>query len=278
MHQKLRVVDLGPHLEIVQLLGALVEQPGLLDVVVAPVIVGQQQQRLAVQRILVNDLLECLDGLGLLAVGQLHAGLELQDFQPVGLVELVFVDRAYLREQRVAAIKFPNRDENVRRANRRGDFPALVCRSGIAVRREGEVVRAFVDVNIGELIEHLGVGLAHAADDLVVGGGFFGFSQAKVGVGLMQPVVGVVRLCLDQLAEQRHALAVLLLLQLALGDAEFPVELVRREKGGLAIGRLGREIFFTDQVAVADEAINVAVLTAELERAHQFLLRLHMLV
>ena len=117
------------------------------------------------------------------------------------------------------------------------------ARIGFAVLRQGEVVRPFVDVNIGELIDHPGVGLAHAADDLVVGAGFFGFSQAKVGVGLMQPVVGVVRLCLDQFSEQRHLLAVLLLLQLALGHAEFPVELVWREKGGLAIGRLDREIF-----------------------------------
>ena len=81
---------------------------------------------------------------------------------------------------------------------------------------------------------------------------------------------------MDQFAEQRHALAVLLLLQLALGDAELPVDLVRREKGCLVIGRLGREIFFTDQMTVADKAVNVAVLTAQLERAHEFLLRLRM--
>ena len=92
----------------------------------------------------------------------------------------------------------------------------------------------------------------------------------------MQPVVGVVRILLDQFAEQRHALAVLLLLQLALGNAEFPVELVRREQNRLAVGRLGREIFFPDQVAVADEAVDIAVLAAQLERAHEFLLRLRM--
>ena len=165
--------NLGPHFKIVQLLGALEKQLGLLDIVVAPVVVGQQQQRLAIQWIPVDDLLKRFDGLGLLALGQLHAGLELQDLQPVGFLELVFSNRPNLCEQRVAAVKFTHRDEDVRGANRRGDLIILVGSSGVAVRLESEVVRALVDVDVTQLIEHLGVSLAHATDDLVVGGSFY---------------------------------------------------------------------------------------------------------
>ena len=90
----------------------------------------------------------------------------------------------------------------------------------------------------------------------------------------MQPVVGVVRILLDHFTKQRYRFTVLVLLQLALRQAQFPVVFLRRKKKRLAIRRVCGQIVFSDQVAVADQAVDVSILATQLKCAGKFLLGL----
>ena len=93
----------------------------------------------------------------------------------------------------------------------------------------------------------------------------------------MQPVVGIVRILLDHFTKQRHRFTVLVLLQLALRQAQFPVVFLRQKKKRLPICRLCGQIVFTDQVAVANQTVDVSVFPTQLKCPCEFLLGLGML-
>ena len=259
------VLDEGVDFVLFDLGGALVEEFGLLSFAVTAVEAGEQDEGFAIHGVLANEILEVGDGELVLTEGHGDFGAEAGEAQFIRVGHGESVDGLNTIEEAVREFRGAAAGEHFGLAEWPGDVLLRVGGEGVQITFGSEVEEVLGEIDIAEIIQDPGVGLAHAADDLIIARGPEGFAPADKCVGLVEPIIEVVGVLLDEFLEEAGGLVIFLLSEETTGDAEFPIEVRGGEQQGFAIGGFGGEIVGLDEVAIAEDAVDIAVLAAEFE-------------
>ena len=238
------VLDECGHFVLFDLGGALEEEFGFLTFVASAVEVGKEDEGFAVHGILSDEVFEAGDGELVLTEGHGDFGAQAGEAEFIRAAHRVAVDGLDAIQEGIGEFRGAATGEHFGLAQRAGDFLPGVGGEGFEVTFGSQFEQILGEIDIAEIVQDPGVGLAHAADDLIIARGPERLAPADKRVGLVQPIIEVVGVLLDEFLEEAGGLIVLLLGQETTGDAEFPVEIRRARTAGLSDTRLRRRSCF----------------------------------
>lgn len=246
--------------------GALEVEDGLDEVLGGTfglVVVGEEEEGFAIERIGFDDLFEDGDGL----VSRLQGGGDAAaDFEGLEVISLGHLGEMFFDgvEELLGLGVGGALGEHFSRAERGfGGGWGVFGGQGTDVGLAGERVNGFGEVDVCQGGVVLGGGGVHHRESLEILGGLHGLLIGEVGEGLHGPEELFLGLLFEQFIEEGDGLGGLLLGEKSLGEACFPVERFRPEHDGIAVSGLSAEGIAILEVAVGEHAEELLVGLAE---------------